>query len=312
MKLLNCIAAAALGVMMLGSAQADTRVITLGTQGGPMPFAARAQPANALVVNDRVYLIDAGNGVTQQLVKAGIDHRKVGQIFITHNHDDHNADWGTLMGLQWATGRRQPTHVYGPAGTEGMLKGFLEYFKPNARIRMADSKGMPPPEQMFKAHDYKGDGEVYKDDLITVTAAENCHFGKDGAGASGLDHSYSLRIQTPDKVVVFSGDTGNCAPVAALAKGADLMIHEVIDLDLLEKAITKQLPPALAQGLMRHMREEHTTAEDVGRLAKAAGVKQLVLNHIIPGQDEPDSVYLDPIKKHYDGPTTVARDLMSF
>ena len=148
MMLLNCIAAAVLGVMMLGSAQAETRVITLGTQGGPMPTANRSQPANALVVNDRVYLIDAGNGVARQLVKAGIDHRRVGHIFITHNHDDHNSDWGTLMGYQWATGRRQPTHVYGPAGTEDMLKGFLQFFKPNARIRMADSKGMAPPEQM--------------------------------------------------------------------------------------------------------------------------------------------------------------------
>ncbi len=112
-------------LLMLGSAHAQTRVITLGTQGGPMPTIDRSQPANALLVDDRVYLIDAGNGVARQLVKAGIDHRRVGQIFITHNHDDHNSDWGTLMGYQWATGRRQPTTVYGPAGTEDMLKGFL-------------------------------------------------------------------------------------------------------------------------------------------------------------------------------------------
>ncbi|WP_418316102.1 MBL fold metallo-hydrolase [Piscinibacter sakaiensis] len=312
MKLPKILAAAALGLLTLGSVHAQTRVITLGTQGGPMPFASRAQPANAVVVNDRVYLVDAGNGVAQQLVKAGLDHRKVGHIFITHNHDDHNADWGTLMGLQWATGRRQPTHVYGPAGTEAMLKGFLEYFKPNARIRMADSKGMVPPEKMFKAHDYKGDGEVFRDDLITVTAAENCHFGHDGAGASGLDHSYSLRFQTPDRVIVFSGDTGNCPAVAALAKGADLLIHEVIDLDLIEKAMSTALPPDLAKAFMRHMRDEHTTAEDVGRIAQAAGVKQVVLNHIIPGRDEPDSVYLEPLKKHFKGPATVARDLQSF
>ena len=100
--------------------------------------------------------------------------------------------------------------------------------------------------------------------------------------------------------------------MAALAKGADLLVHEVIDLDLIEKAMTAQLPPGLAQAFMRHMREEHTTAEDVGRLAKAAGVKQVVFNHIIPGADEPDSVYLEPLKKHFDGPATVARDLQSF
>lgn len=312
MRLLNRLATTAIGLSLAGAVFAQTKVITLGTQGGPMPSAARAQPSTAVVVQDRVYLIDAGNGVSQQLVKAGLDHRQVGQIFITHNHDDHNADWGTLMGLQWATGRRQPTHVHGPAGTEDMLQGFLRFFKTNARIRMADSKGLLPPEQLFKAHDYPGSGEVYRDDLVTVTAAENCHFGKDGAGASGLDRSYSLRIQTPDKVIVFSGDTGKCEPVLALAQGADLLVHEVIDLDLIEKAMTEQLPPGVAQSLMRHMRDEHTTAEDVGRLAKAAGVKALVLNHIIPGKDEPDSVYLQPIRKHYDGPVTVARDLMSF
>ncbi|WP_342620138.1 MBL fold metallo-hydrolase [Rhodoferax sp. GW822-FHT02A01] len=312
MKCLVGIAAALLLVLPLGNAQAQTRVITLGTQGGPMPSATRSQPANALVVGDRVYLIDAGNGVTQQLVKAGLDFRRVGQIFITHNHDDHNADWGTLMGLQWATGRRQPTHVYGPAGTESMLQGFLGFFKPNARIRMADSKGMLPPEQMFQAHDYAGDGEVYRDDLITVTAAENCHFAKNRDGANAADRSYALRIQTPDRVVVFSGDTGPCAAVQTLAQGADLLIHEVIDLDLIEQAMAKAMPASAAQGLMRHMREEHTTAQDVGRMAQAAGVKQLVLNHVVPGAEEPDSVYLGPVRKNYLGPATVARDLMSF
>jgi len=105
-----------------------------------------------VIVGDRVYLIDAGNGVIQQLVKAGLDHRSVRQIFITHNHDDHNSDWGTLMALQWAFGRRQPRHVYGPAGTEDMLKGFLAYFKPSARIRMADSGGVTPSEKLFHAH----------------------------------------------------------------------------------------------------------------------------------------------------------------
>ncbi|AOW12042.1 MBL fold metallo-hydrolase [Hydrogenophaga crassostreae] len=305
-------AAAALGVLMLGNAQAETRVITLGTQGGPFPSATRAQPANALVVNGRVYLIDAGNGVSQQLVKAGLDHRQVGQIFITHNHDDHNADWGTLMGQQWATGRRKPTHVYGPAGTEEMLKGFMAFFKTNARIRMADTKGMVPPEKLFFAHDYAGNGEVYRDDLITVTAVENCHFASAKEGPDALDHSYSLRFQTPDKVIVFSGDTGKCAPVVDLAKGADLLIHEVIDLDLIEKGLSALMPPAVVASLMPHMRDEHTTAEDAARLAKAAGVKALVFTHVIPGRDEPDSAYLDPAKKHYDGPVTVARDLMSF
>jgi len=99
---------------------------------------------------------------------------------------------------------------------------------------------------------------------------------------------------------------------AGTGQKADLLIYEAIDLELIYKAMSAMSPPAVAQGMLRHMRKEHTTAEDVDRLAQAAGVKQLVLTHLIPGKDEPDSVYLEPVMKHYSGPETVARDLMSF
>ncbi|NML47064.1 MBL fold metallo-hydrolase [Ramlibacter sp. G-1-2-2] len=291
------------------TAAAETRVVTLGTQGGPLPSATRAQPANALVVNGRIYLVDAGNGVAHQLVAAGLDHRKVDRIFITHNHDDHNADWGTLLGLQWSTGRRADTHVYGPAGTEAMLQGFIQYFTPNMRIRMADSPGYPAPQKTWHAHDITGSGKVYQDDLVTVTAMENCHYAP---GREGADKSFSYRFQTPDEVVVFGGDTGKCPQLVDFVRGADLLVHEVIALPLIEQAMRRELPPQIAEGLMRHMRDEHTTAEDVGRLAAAAQVKKVVLTHVIPGRDEPDATYLDAVKKHYDGPAVVARDLMAF
>ncbi|MCG2592392.1 MBL fold metallo-hydrolase [Ramlibacter sp. XY19] len=298
----------ALLLLAVGAA-AQTRVVTLGTQGGPLPSVTRAQPANAVVVGDRIYLVDAGNGVARQLVAAGLDYRKVGTVFITHNHDDHDADWGTLLGLQWSTGRRAETHVYGPAGTESMLQGFLQYFAPNARIRMADSPGYPVPQKSWHAHDITTPGLVFHDDRITVTAGENCHYAP---GRDGQDRSWALRFQTPDQVIVFSGDTGRCPQLVEFARGADLLVHEVIDLALIEQAMRRELPPQIAEGLMRHMKEEHTTAEDVGRLAAAAQVKKVVLTHVIPGRDEPDAVYLDAVKKHYGGSAVVARDLMAF
>jgi ribonuclease BN (tRNA processing enzyme) len=296
-------------LLLAVGAAAQTRVVTLGTQGGPLPSVTRAQPANAVVVGDRIYLVDAGNGVARQLVAAGLDYRKVGTVFITHNHDDHDADWGTLLGLQWSTGRRGETHVYGPAGTESMLQGFLQYFAPNARIRMADSPGYPAPQKSWHAHDITTPGLVFRDDRITVTAGENCHYAP---GRDGQDRSWALRFQTPDQVIVFSGDTGRCPQLVEFARGADLLVHEVIDLPLIEQAMRRELPPQIAEGLMRHMQEEHTTAEDVGRLAAAAQVKKVVLTHVIPGRDEPDAVYLDAVKKHYGGPAVVARDLMAF
>ena len=73
-----------------------TQLITLGTAGGPLPRADRAQSSNLLVVNGALYLIDAGGSVTSRVVQSGHDFRKIGKIFITHPHSDHTAGLATL------------------------------------------------------------------------------------------------------------------------------------------------------------------------------------------------------------------------
>ena len=72
-----------------------TRLIILGTQGGPRGTAERAQPSNVLIVNDTPYLIDAGNGVVRQLFLAGVPFTSIRHIFITHNHDYYGMAAGT-------------------------------------------------------------------------------------------------------------------------------------------------------------------------------------------------------------------------
>lgn len=321
-RLLPLLTAALLGLGTFAHAAGPTRLVTLGTQGGPLPSAARAQPANAVVVGERIYLVDAGNGVVRQLVLAGLDYRRVDQIFITHQHDDHNADWGALMGLQWSTGRQSPVHVHGPAGTEAMLGGFLRYFEPNALVRGADARMARAPAELFRAHDVRA-GLVYEDEQVRVTAAEVCHFHfEPGApSAATAQRAFAYRFQTPDKVIVFSGDTGRCPGFADFARGADILVHEVVSLPLVEQSLRRFMasqpgaapPPGLFEQLMRHMAEDHTTPEDIGRLATEAGVKQVVLTHFVPGREgEPESAYVDGVRQHYAGPVVAARDLMGF
>jgi hypothetical protein len=71
--------------------KAGTRVITLGTQGGPFPQAHRAQSSNLLLVNGTHYIIDAGDGVARRLAKGKFSIPAIGTIFLTHLHDDHTA-----------------------------------------------------------------------------------------------------------------------------------------------------------------------------------------------------------------------------
>src|ERR1700693_4730356 len=66
-----------------------THLITLGTRGGPIPMVGRAQSSNILIVNGALYVVDAGEGVTRRLTRAGIAIRDIDNIFITHPHSDH-------------------------------------------------------------------------------------------------------------------------------------------------------------------------------------------------------------------------------
>jgi ribonuclease BN (tRNA processing enzyme) len=312
---------ASLAIAHAADSSKATRLVLLGTQGGPRPTADRAEPANLLIVNGVNYLIDAGNGVAGQLAKVGVAPADIRDIFITHNHDDHNADWGTLMGLAWSVSSNRPMTVYGPAGTEMMRRGFLTYFAPNAAARYLEgSKQNMPVGKFIRAHDYKGSGVVFKDQNIRVTALENCHFHfPKGSPGFAWQHSYSLRFETPDRVIVFSGDTGPCGDVIpTIAKGADILVHEVIDMSAIQSQIdrqvkTGQIPSDQSAGLLNHMRTEHSPPEEVGRVAKAAGVKLLVLSHLVIGNDpHAEQVLLDGIRKAYAGPVVIGHDLQEF
>ena len=97
-------------------------------------------------------------------------------------------------------------------------------------------------------------------------------------------------------------------------------MHEVVSLPLIADSLRRfmasqqgKVPPGLFDELMRHMADDHTVPEDIGRLAAAAGVKKVVLTHFVPGRDaDPDSAYVDGVALHYKGPVVAARDLMEF
>jgi len=291
-----------------------TRLILLGTQGGPRINPERAEPANLLVVKGKPYLVDAGNGVARQLSLAHFAPADIHEIFITHNHDDHNADWGTLMGLAWTNGNTKPMTVYGPPGTQSMLKGYLQYFAPNVASHWMESSRVPT-ENTMRAKDIGGSGLVYEDDNVQVTAVENCHYHFDkGTPGYGWQKSFAFRFQTPDRVIVFSGDTGQCGHVMAdFSKGADILVHEVIDLGAIERTLHSTSQPEQRERLMNHMRTEHSTAEQVGQVAHDAGVKLVVLSHLVNGAAAPnEAAYIAGVKKFYSGPVVVGKDLMEF
>jgi len=297
---------------------AGTRLITLGTSAGPPPRAHRAQSSNLLTVNGTHYVVDAGDGVARRLAKAGINVREIGTVFITHHHDDHTAGLGTLLSVAWDQNRTKPINVYGPPRTDELVKAAVEYFAISAEIRIADGGRTIPIAEVFFGHDV-GIGVIYQDANIKVTAVENSHFAFHKGPATGKHKSYSYRFETPNRVIVFTGDTGPSDAVTELATGADLLVSETCSCEDRKQAMINDgrwqaMTPAEQAGIMRQATQGHMSLDVIGKMAARANVKTVVLSHLTARADGSNDYtpWAEEVKKHFSGQVLIAKDLMEF
>jgi len=297
---------AALGLASIGSfAQTaapakKTRLILLGTGGGPTPKKNRSAPAQVIVVNDVAYVIDCGNGVARQFVTAGLKLGSIRDVFITHHHSDHNADYGNLLLLAWASDLTHRVDTYGPPPLERMTRQFLELNDYDIQTRIAD-EGRPPLAPLIHAHEISAPGLVMQDENVKVTATLVQH--------PPVVPAFAYRFDTADRSIVISGDTAPSDNLIQLAQGADVLVHEVMYMPALEKLIASETN---ATRLKEHLLAAHSSAEQVGKVATAAKVKTLVLSHFVPGGYPflDDHVWLDAVRPYFAGEIIVGRDLM--
>lgn len=276
-----------------------TRLVLLGTGGGPTPKRRRSSPAQALLVGDRTYIVDCGDGVGRQLALAGISLRSIRAVFITHQHSDHNADYGNLLMFAWIAGLTAPIDTYGPPPLAKITRLFLEMNEYDLEIRQKD-EGRPPLAPSIRVHEVDRGGVVVDDGHVKVTAALNDH--------PPVVPSFAYRFDTADRSIVFSGDTNVSQNLIRLAAGADVLVHEVMHVPSIS-AILERDPDA--KRLREHLLASHTTVEDVGRVAAAAKVKTLVLSHFVPGDvDLPDDEWTAGARSHFKGRVVVGADLM--
>lgn len=311
--------AASIGNSPVSAATVGMRLITLGTRSGPNPTVGRAQSSNLLIVNGTYYLVDAGDGVVRRLTRAGIRIRDIGRIFITHAHSDHTGGLPSLLQVEFDANRTGKVDIYGPPGTDVLTGAILGYLNVNSDIRTSEGTQTQPVRDMVAGHDV-GTGEIYRDANVTVKAVENAHFHfAPGTPAYGRFKSYSYRFEGAGRSIVLTGDTGPSDAVTALARGADLLVSEVNNPEearqrRIRNGDWQQLSPAEQAAFMRHMTGEHLTPDEVGKMAQRAGVKKVVLTHILATADPKDDYasYAAGVRKYFSGEVVVAQDLMEF
>jgi ribonuclease BN (tRNA processing enzyme) len=140
-----CLAAPAL-------AQASrTRIILLGTKGGPTlaTKTGRSNSSTLLLINDVPYVIDCGYGVSRQLINAGVSLDRLRYIFITHDHSDHDLEYGALFYNSWTTKKPPRVDAYGPIGLQRMTHDFFNYMKFDIDTRIVDEGVADPRKQLI-------------------------------------------------------------------------------------------------------------------------------------------------------------------
>ncbi|WP_293902934.1 MBL fold metallo-hydrolase [Phenylobacterium sp.] len=265
------------------AAPADAlRVIFCGTSG-PLPIPNRAKACTAIQAGGALFLVDAGPESTKNLMMWRVPVATVKAVFITHLHSDHIGDLGELNLQSWVAGRPQPLAVIGPAGVDKLAAGFNLAYETDHGFRKAhhehDGVKLPLAAGVLKATVVTipapdGTAVVWNEGGLKVTAIRVAH--------DPVTPAFGYRFDYKGRSVVVSGDTRKWPPLAVAAKGADVLIHEAQN-----NAMTRQMAQGLKRlgndrmsSIMADTVSYHTEPVEAADLARATGVKALVLSHL--------------------------------
>jgi len=280
----------------------DTKVVLLGTKGGPRVIKGRSNPANLVLASATPYVVDCGYGTTHQLIEAGVDLQLIRNVFLTNCLADRMMDLGPLLYSAWTNGLVQPIHVWGPPPLKRVLRSYFQSISHDIALRI-EQEHRPDLLQLVKVHEFDRSGLVMQADGVKVTSVKVRH--------PPVLNSFAYRFDTPTRSVVFSGATAYSPELIAFASRADVLVHEVMHLGGVERMLAR-IPNA--PELRKRIFGGHTTTTEVGRVAAEAEVRTLVLTQFIPGDDASitEDMWAADIKKSsFLGKIVVGRDLMT-
>jgi len=271
------------------------RVTLLGT-GCPIADIHRYGPATLVEAGDERWLIDCGSGVSQRLLAHGANGARLTGLLLTHLHSDHTADLIQLLISGWHQGRDEPLRIFGPKRTLSFVKDLLHAWQPEFEQRLAwemrSADGLQVDVQEIGNH------WTLETPNLRITNTEVRHHP--------IPQAFGFRFDMLGSSAVISGDTAYSPELIKLAKGADLLVHEAFVHHAYGAARQDRNPKQRG-----NVAAYHTSTDEVGKVAKKAGVRHLALTHFVPTIFDREQVMRD-VGADYSGGFSIGEDLMCF
>lgn len=289
-------------------------VFLLGT-GGPIANETRDTSGVAIIAGGEFIIVDAGPGIVRNMGLLNLPNGRLSAVFLTHFHSDHISDLGELSFNSFVGGRAQKLDVYGPEGVEQVVNGYNMAYALDSGYRTAHhSKELMPPENS---------GMIPHTFTITDPEQAVPFFDRNGLKASvfQVDHSpvkpaVGYRFEYRGNVVVISGDTVKTATLPKFAENADLFLCEALRKDgaMLISRIAGEMGNHRVEKILEDVTNYHMSPIEAGEVAREAGVKKLVLVHVVPPVENfvVRRMFLEGVEDVFDGEIILGEDRMTF
>jgi len=295
-------------VYVPGSEELTEGEIRVSILGSGLPWVTKSQAAGSVLIEvgnpqRDVLVFDLGAGSLANFSGLKVPVTSLKNVFLSHLHADHVADYLTLMGSYVKAGRLDPVEVWGGASDDPArgVATFVEVIQQALAWDHASMAGyVPITGAGATAHEVSYDSTevIYERNGVSITSFPVIH---------ALNGAVGFRVDYGGQSVVFSGDTKPTMTLVEAAQDCDLLIHETF---LPAETFAELMSFPIEQARMV-VNEAHTPANAAGLVFDMVQPKMAAMwhCHVIDGYIDP---VFDGVRVAYSGPATLCQDLTVF